>query len=123
MDMADRVLGAAIFGAGWVAGEHAKAYQDVPAHEAGRRRQPEGGVGEEVRRVRRRARCVHHDRIRSAARSSRCGHHLHHHAAGFHPELTIRAAKAEKHVCIEKPIALDWKSCLEMQKAVQARQA
>ena len=28
--MSDKILGAAIFGAGWVAGEHAKAYQACP---------------------------------------------------------------------------------------------
>jgi predicted dehydrogenase len=37
----------------------------------------------------------------------------------LHADLTIRAARAGKHVCIEKQIALDWKSCLAMQKAVR----
>ena len=30
MSLSNKVLGAAIFGAGWVAGEHAKAYQACP---------------------------------------------------------------------------------------------
>src|SRR3954464_15029131 len=30
MSKSDKILGAAIFGAGWVAGEHAKAYQACP---------------------------------------------------------------------------------------------
>jgi hypothetical protein len=37
---------------------------------------------------------------------------------GLHPDLTMRAARAGKHVCIEKAIALEWSDCLAMQKAV-----
>src|SRR5207247_9882720 len=36
-----------------------------------------------------------------------------------HADLTLRAARAGKQLCIEKPLALDWKSCLDMQKAVR----
>ncbi|RYG67437.1 Gfo/Idh/MocA family oxidoreductase [bacterium] len=36
-----------------------------------------------------------------------------------HPELAIRAAQAGKHLCIEKPLALDWQSCLDVQAAAQ----
>ena len=37
----------------------------------------------------------------------------------LHPDLAIRAARAGKHLCIEKPVALDWPSCLAMQRAVR----
>ena len=36
-----------------------------------------------------------------------------------HRDLTVRAARAGKHLCIEKPIALDWESCFTMQRAVR----
>jgi predicted dehydrogenase len=37
-----------------------------------------------------------------------------------HAVQAIAAAKAGKHLIIEKPIALSWEDCLEVQKAVQA---
>ena len=66
--------------AGWRASTP-KPYQACPRHAPRRRRQPQGGIGEEVRRVRRRAGRVHHHRLRRAAQAPRRRHHLHHHAA------------------------------------------
>lgn len=40
-----------------------------------------------------------------------------------HARQAIAAAKAGKHIIIEKPIALNWNDCLEVQKAVQAAKA
>ena len=37
-----------------------------------------------------------------------------------HARQAIAAAKAGKHLIIEKPLALSWNDCLEIQKAVQA---
>lgn len=37
-----------------------------------------------------------------------------------HPRHAIAVAKAGKHLILEKPIALSWEGCLEVQKAVQA---
>ncbi len=37
-----------------------------------------------------------------------------------HGRLAVAAAKAGKHIILEKPIALSWKECLAVQKAVQA---
>ena len=114
-----KVLGAAIFGAGWVAGEHAKAYQK---HER-TRVVAVGSRKEESAR-----KCAQYAGAPDAFITTSFDALLDHPDVDLisittppdlHPELTIRAARAEKHVCIEKPIALDWKSCLEMQKAVR----
>lgn len=115
----DKVLGAAIFGAGWVAGQHARAYQNCP---------------------RTRLVAVGSRREASArALATECGADAALITTDFeeilardevdvisittppenHPELAIRAARAGKHLCIEKPLALDWPSCLEVQHAVR----
>src|SRR5205823_4177289 len=113
-----RILGAAIFGAGWVAGEHAKAYQNCPRT----RLVAVGSRKEESARN-----CAIAAGAPDAFITTRFDELLKRPDVdlisittppGLHPELTIKAARAGKHVCIEKPIALDWKSCLTMQKEV-----
>src|SRR6266481_6470152 len=37
-----------------------------------------------------------------------------------HKKHAVAAAQARKHLIIEKPLALNWEDCLEIQKAVQA---
>jgi len=114
-----QILGAAIFGAGWVAGEHAKAYQHCPRT----RLVAVGSRKEESAR-----KCAQAAGVSDAFITTDYDELLQHPEVDVisittppdsHPDLTIRAARAGKHVCIEKPIALDWKSCLEMQKEVK----
>lgn len=119
MAVASKKLGAAIFGAGWVAGQHAQAYQRG-AHtrlvavgsrrlESAKACAAAAGAGDAFI-------TTSFDEILARPDvdivSITAPHDL-------HPDLTIRAARAGKHVCIEKPIGLDWKSCLEMQLAVR----
>src|SRR5215207_8417716 len=115
-----KVLGAAIFGAGWVAGEHARAYQKCERT----RLVAVGSRKEESAR-----KCAEYAGAPGAFTTTDYDALLKHPDVDvisictppdIHPDLTTRAAKAGKHVCIEKPIALDWKSCLEMQKAVKS---
>src|SRR5687768_3054150 len=114
-----KVLGAAIFGAGWVAGEHAKAYQACSRTRV---------VAVGSRKLESAKKCAEYARAADAFTTTSFDELLKRPDVDLvsittppdlHPELTIRAARAGKHVCIEKPIALDWKSCLEMQKAVK----
>lgn len=114
-----RVLGAAIFGAGWVAGEHAKAYEACARTRL---------VAVGSRRLESARRCAEYAGAGAAFVSTDFDEILKHPEVevvsittppDLHPELTIRAARAGKHVCIEKPIALDWPSCLTMQDAVR----
>jgi predicted dehydrogenase len=118
--MKDGKLGAAIFGAGWVAGEHGKAFQ------AGARTRL---VAVGSRKLESAKKCAAYAGAPDAFTTTDFDALLKHPEVDLisittppdiHPELTIKAAKAGKHVCIEKPIALDWKSALEMQKAVKA---
>jgi predicted dehydrogenase len=113
-----KVLGAAIFGAGWVAGEHARAYEACE-----RTRLVAVGSRKEASA----RKCAEYAGVPDAYVTTDFQDLLDHPEVDIisittppdsHPELTIRAAKAGKHVCIEKPIALDWESCLEMQQAV-----
>jgi predicted dehydrogenase len=114
----NKVLGAAIFGAGWVAGEHAKAYQTCPRT----RLVAVGSRREESAR-----RCAEYGGVPDAFITTDFEALLSHPEVdivsvttppGFHAELAIRAARAGKHVCIEKPIALEWSDCVAMQKAI-----
>jgi predicted dehydrogenase len=115
-----RILGAAIFGAGWVAGEHAKAYQKCPRTRL---------VAVGSRKAESARKCAEYAGAPDAFIATEFDELLARPDVDvisittppdLHPDLTIRAAKAGKHVCIEKPIALDWKSCVSMQKAVRA---
>jgi predicted dehydrogenase len=114
-----KILGAAIFGAGWVAGEHAKAYQHCPRTRL---------VAVGSRKLESARKCAQAAGVPDAFDTTDYDLLLDHPDVDIvsittppdsHPDLTIRAARAGKHVCIEKPIALDWKSCLTMQKEVQ----
>jgi predicted dehydrogenase len=114
----EKVLGAAIFGAGWVAGEHAKAYQACPRtrlvavgsrlEESARRCAVYGGAPEAFITTDFDA-LLKHPEVDIVSITT---------PPGFHADLTIRAARAGKHLCIEKAIALEWPDCLAMQKAV-----
>src|SRR2546421_1139531 len=117
--MGEKQLGAAIFGAGWVAGEHAKAYQACPRTRL---------VAVGSRKLESAKKCAQYAGAPDAFMTTDFDALLDHPEVDIisittppdtHPDLTIRAARAGKHICIEKPIALDWKSCLEMQKAVK----
>jgi predicted dehydrogenase len=120
MSMKDHVLGAAIFGAGWVAGEHAKAYNTCArtrlvavgsrSEESARKLAVQSGNPNAFITTDFELLLAHPDvdiiSITTPPES--------------HAALTIRAARAGKHVVIEKPIALDWPSVLEMQREVNA---
>lgn len=117
--MNQKTLGAAIFGAGWVAGEHAKAYQNC-------KRTKLVAVGSRKEESARK--CAQAADAPDAFITTDFDALLKRPDVDIisittppdsHPELTMRAALAGKHICLEKPIALDWKSCLEMQKVVR----
>src|ERR1043165_454260 len=115
----NKKLGCAIFGAGWVAGEHARAYQACSRTHL----VAVGSRKEESAR-----KCAEYAGVKDAFITTDFDALLKRPDVDLisittppdiHPQLTIKAARAGKHVCIEKPIALDWKSALEMQKAVK----
>lgn len=114
----NKVLGAAIFGAGWVAGEHARAYQACDRTRL---------VAVGSRKAESARKCADYAEVPDAFITTDFDELLNHPEVDLvsittppdvHADLTIRAAKAGKHVCIEKPLALDWNECLAMQKAV-----
>jgi predicted dehydrogenase len=117
--MTDKILGAAIFGAGWVAGEHARAYQACPRTRL---------VGVGSRKQASASRCAEYADAPEAFITTDFEELLRHPDVDVisittppdvHADLVIRAARAGKHLCIEKPIALDWESCLAMRDAVR----
>jgi predicted dehydrogenase len=114
----DKVLGAAIFGAGWVAGEHAKAYNACGrtklvavgsrTEKSARALADKAGVSEAFVTTDFDALLQRPDvDIVSITTPPE-----------QHAELTIKAARAGKHVVIEKPIALEWNDVLEMQRVI-----
>jgi UDP-N-acetyl-2-amino-2-deoxyglucuronate dehydrogenase len=114
-----KVLGAAIFGAGWVAGEHARAFQKCPRT----RLVAVGSRKEESAR-----KCAQYAGVTDAFITTDFDALLNHPGVDLvsittppdlHPDLVIRACRAGKHICIEKPIALDWPSCLRMRDEVR----
>src|SRR3954468_10685427 len=119
MAESDKKLGCAIFGAGWVAGEHARAYQKC----ARTKLVAVGSRKEESAR-----KCALYAEATDAFITTDFDALLARPDVAvvsittppdLPADLTIRAAKAGKHVCIEKPLALDWQSCLRMQQAVR----
>lgn len=117
--MSEKILGAAIFGAGWVAGEHARAYQSCERTKL---------VAVGSRRAESAKHCAEYAEAPDAFITTDFDELLGRPDVDIvsittppdtHPDLTIRAAQAGKHVCIEKPIALDWESCVTMNDAVQ----
>jgi predicted dehydrogenase len=116
--MSDRVLGAAIFGAGWVAGEHAKAYNACSRTRV---------VAVGSRREESARNCATYAGAPDAFITTDFDELLKRPDVDLisittppdvHADLTIRAARAGKHVCIEKPLALDWESTVAMQRAI-----
>ena len=117
--MSNKVLGAAIFGAGWVAGEHARAYQACA-----RTRLVAVGSRKEASALK----CATYGGAPDAFVTTDFDELLRHPEVDLisittppdlHRDLTVRAARAGKHICLEKPIALDWESCVTMQRAVR----
>lgn len=117
--MNQKTLGAAIFGAGWVAGEHAKAYGRCARTRL---------VAVGSRRLESARACAANAGASDALVTTDFDELLADPAVDIvsictppdlHADLTIRAARAGKHLCIEKPLALDWDSCLAMQSAVR----
>lgn len=117
--MNQKILGAAIFGAGWVAGEHAKAYQKCERTRL---------VAVGSRKLESARACAVNAGASDALVTTDFEEILRHPEVDIvsictppdlHADLTIRAARAGKHLCIEKPLALDWDSCLQMQRAVR----
>src|SRR6478672_5173050 len=101
--MADKVLGAAIFGAGWVAGEHAKAYQACSRTRL---------VAVGSRKLESAQKCAQGSGAADAFVTTNFDELLKRPEVDVisittppdsHPDLTIRAARAGKHVCLEKP--------------------
>lgn len=117
--MNQKMLGAAIFGAGWVAGEHAKAYQSCERTRL---------VAVGSRQLESARACALNAGAIDALITTDFEAILRHPEVdivsictppAFHADLAIRAARAGKHLCIEKPLALDWESCLEMGRVVR----
>jgi predicted dehydrogenase len=118
MSKTNKTLGAAIFGAGWVAGEHARAYETCERTRL---------VAVGSRKSESAQKCATYAGAPNAFITTDFDELLNHPEVDIisittppdiHADLTIRAAKAGKHLCIEKPLALDWNECLSMQKAV-----
>jgi predicted dehydrogenase len=113
-------LGVGIVGTGWVSGEHIKAFEANPHTEV------RGIVSRDEARAQAKARehglahCQAHNNLESLLNDrniqivSICTpHHL-------HAAQAIAAAKAGKHLMLEKPVALDLASLRELQAAVRA---
>lgn len=117
--MSEKQLGAAIFGAGWVAGEHAKAYGNCA-------RTRLVAVGSQ--KLESAQKCAHNAGAPDAFCTTSFEEILAHPEVDlisittppkFHADLCVEAARAGKHLCIEKPLALSWPECQRIEAAVK----
>jgi len=118
--MSENILGAAIFGAGWVAGEHAKAYTACPRTKVvavGSRKLESARLCAENAGAIDPLITTDFEEILQDPRVDLISITT---PPDVHTDLAIRAAKAGKHICIEKPLALDWESCQAIKAAVDA---
>lgn len=117
--MSQRKLGVLVHGAGWVSGEHIKAFQNNPLTrvvavsdlkiEIVQRRATETGL-EDIGMYTNLDEALRHDGVDIVSVCT--PQHL-------HPENTIKAAEAGKHVVIEKPIANSLEEMRAMREAVR----
>lgn len=116
--MAEKKMGVAVHGAGWVAGEHIKAYTNNPHTEvrvissrregSARKKREEAKLDCDI--------LTNYDEV--VARKdidiiSICTPN------NLHPIETIKAAQAGKHILIEKPVAIDLDSLNQMAAVVK----
>jgi len=111
-------LGVAVHGAGWVAGEHIKAYIGNPntevrvvnsrREESARRKRDETGLDCDI--------STSYDEVLARADVdiiSICTPN------DLHPDETVKAADAGKHILIEKPVAIDLDNLMRMAAGVE----
>lgn len=111
-------FGVGVVGLGWVSGEHLKAFRQNPhcevvavcARDIARAKAVAHDIGPKCRPYSSYERMLADDRVDIV---SICTFHP------LHPEQTILAAKAGKHIAIEKPVALDLKDLKAMRDAVR----
>ena len=116
--MADK-MGVAILGTGWVSGEHIKAFQQNPHTEVVAILSRDKGRAEAKAREYGLANCRGHADLDAILKDDRVRivsvctpHHL-------HVEQGVAAADAGKHVCMEKPIAIDLAGLRRLHASVQ----
>lgn len=111
-----KTLNVAVVGLGWVAGAHIAAFQTAPNVRVSAvcsRRDPSPDDVKKRYGIEAKVFTDFADVLADPDIDIVC-------ISGFnalHPSQCIAALEAGKHVYVEKPLALDWKSCLDMQAA------
>ena len=117
--MAENQLGVLVHGAGWVSGEHIKAFQNNPHTRV---------VAISSRRMESVRRRVEEARLGDVGMYTDFDQALQHKEVSIvsvctpqhlHAENTIKAAKAGKHIVIEKPVANSMEELVSMRDAVR----
>jgi len=116
--MMDRKMGVAVLGTGWVAGEHIKAFQKNPHTKVVAILSRDRARAEAVAAQHGLTRCFAATDLDEILKREEVDivtictpHHL-------HAPQGIAAASAGKHVCVEKPIALNYRDLLALDSAV-----